>query len=49
MPVRFPGAAFKGFRSGYHLAPEQAVGKKTFDEFLAEQFRGTQFHETPPS
>ncbi|MGW3120039.1 SDR family oxidoreductase [Streptomyces sp. NPDC001107] len=29
------GKAYQGFRSGGHLAPEHAVGKGTFEEFLA--------------
>ncbi|PKW15222.1 SDR family oxidoreductase [Saccharopolyspora spinosa] len=37
LPVRLPGAAFAGFRRGGHLAPDQAVGRITFDEFLAER------------
>lgn len=38
LPLRLPGAAFAGYRSGGHLAPEQAVGRITFAEFLAEHF-----------
>ncbi len=37
VPLR--GAAYEGFRAGGHLAPERAVGKRTFDEFLATRFR----------
>ncbi|MGW3471777.1 SDR family oxidoreductase [Saccharopolyspora sp. NPDC000995] len=37
LPVWLPGAAFAGFRRGGHLAPAQAVGRITFDEFLAER------------
>jgi hypothetical protein len=29
------GKAYRGFRSGGHLAPEQAVGKGTFEEYVA--------------
>lgn len=29
------GKAYQGFRSGGHLAPEHAVGKGTFEEYLA--------------
>ncbi|MFE7273123.1 SDR family oxidoreductase [Streptomyces sp. NPDC057623] len=32
VPLR--GKAYDGFRSGGHLAPEQAVGKGTFEEYL---------------
>jgi uncharacterized protein YbjT (DUF2867 family) len=38
LPVRLPGAAFAGYRNGYHLAPEHAVGRATFAQFLAERF-----------
>lgn len=37
VPLR--GAAYEGFRAGGHLAPERAVGKRTFDEYLATRFR----------
>ncbi|MER6405404.1 NAD(P)H-binding protein [Streptomyces viridosporus] len=38
VPLR--GAAYRAFRAGGHLAPQRAVGKRTFDEFLAERFGG---------
>jgi uncharacterized protein YbjT (DUF2867 family) len=38
LPVRLPGAAFAGYRSGGHLAPDHAVGRVTFAQFLAERF-----------
>jgi uncharacterized protein YbjT (DUF2867 family) len=38
LPVRLPGAAFAGYRNGYHLAPDHAVGRVTFARFLTEQF-----------
>ncbi len=38
LPVRLPGAAFAGYRNGYHLAPDHAVGRATFAQFLAERF-----------
>jgi uncharacterized protein YbjT (DUF2867 family) len=44
-PVRLPGSAFAGFRKGYHLTPDQAVGIKTFDDFLSSRFHGSgSFH-----
>ncbi|MGC3004504.1 SDR family oxidoreductase, partial [Streptomyces sp. G35A] len=39
VPLR--GAAYRAFRDGGHLARERAVGKRTFDEFLAERSAGT--------
>ncbi|GAA3168700.1 MULTISPECIES: SDR family oxidoreductase [Streptomyces] len=38
VPLR--GAAYHAFREGGHLAPAQAVGRTTFDEFLAQRFPG---------
>ena len=37
LPVRLPGAVFGGYRRGGHLAPDHAVGRVTFEEFLAER------------
>ncbi|WP_306329577.1 SDR family oxidoreductase [Streptomyces venezuelae] len=36
--VPLPGGAYRGLRRGEHLAPERAVGRVTFDEFLARRF-----------
>lgn len=33
--VRLWGKAYRAFRAGGHLAPERAVGKGTFEEYLA--------------
>ncbi|MQA08587.1 MAG: NAD(P)H-binding protein [Pseudonocardiaceae bacterium] len=33
--IRLPGKVSRGYREGRHLTPERAVGKITFDEFLA--------------
>jgi uncharacterized protein YbjT (DUF2867 family) len=38
VPVRLPGAVFAGYRRGGLLAPGHAVGRVTFEEFLAERF-----------
>jgi uncharacterized protein YbjT (DUF2867 family) len=37
LPVRLPGKAAHAYRAGANLAPEQAVGHRTWEEFLAEQ------------
>lgn len=37
LPVRLPGALFRGFADGANLTPEHADGKITFAEYLAEQ------------
>ncbi|WP_370686547.1 hypothetical protein [Streptomyces viridochromogenes] len=34
MSVPLWGRAYRAFRSGGHLAPEHAVGKGTFEEYL---------------
>jgi uncharacterized protein YbjT (DUF2867 family) len=39
MPVWLPGKAAREFRAGANLAPEQAVGHRTWEEFLADQVR----------
>lgn len=36
--VPLAGKGYRGFRSGGHLTPERAVGKGTFEEYLAERF-----------
>jgi len=35
--VRLPGAAARAIRAGANLAPDRAVGHRTWEEFLAEQ------------
>lgn len=35
VPVRLPGRAARAFRSGANLAPERAVGRRTWEDFLA--------------
>jgi hypothetical protein len=35
--VWLPGKAAGAFRDGANLAPEQAVGHRTWEEFLAER------------
>jgi uncharacterized protein YbjT (DUF2867 family) len=35
LPIRMPGRAARAVRAGANLAPEHAVGKRTWDEFLA--------------
>jgi uncharacterized protein YbjT (DUF2867 family) len=37
VPVWLPGKAARAFRAGANLAPEQAVGHRTWEEFLAEK------------
>src|ERR687893_2144462 len=37
VPLWLPGKAARAFRNGANLAPEQAVGHRTWEEFLAER------------
>jgi uncharacterized protein YbjT (DUF2867 family) len=37
VPIRLPGKAARAFRDGANLAPERAVGRRTWEEFLAER------------
>jgi uncharacterized protein YbjT (DUF2867 family) len=37
VPLWLPGEAAHAFRAGVNLAPEQAVGRQTWEEFLAER------------
>ncbi|GAA0948016.1 SDR family oxidoreductase [Nonomuraea longicatena] len=39
VPMRTPGRAAAAFREGANLAPEHAVGKGTWEDFLAATFR----------
>ncbi|HEX5566470.1 MAG TPA: NAD(P)H-binding protein [Streptomyces sp.] len=35
LPLRLPGATFRGYREGGNLAPDRAVGRITYDVFLS--------------
>ena len=37
VPVHVPGAAAAAFRAGANLAPDGAVGVRSWEEFLAER------------
>jgi uncharacterized protein YbjT (DUF2867 family) len=37
VPVHLPGGAARAYRAGANLAPERAVGRRTWEEFLAER------------
>jgi uncharacterized protein YbjT (DUF2867 family) len=36
LPVHLPGAVFAGYRQGGHLAPDHAVGRRTWEQFLTD-------------
>ncbi len=37
VPVRFPGGAARAVRAGATVAPDRAVGRRTWEQFLAER------------
>jgi uncharacterized protein YbjT (DUF2867 family) len=37
VPLRIPGQAARAIRDGANLAPNRAVGKRTWEEFLADR------------
>ena len=37
LPVRLPGGAARAIRAGANLAPDRAVGRRTWEDFLAER------------
>jgi uncharacterized protein YbjT (DUF2867 family) len=37
VPVRLPGKAAAAFRAGVNMAPDRAVGRSTWEEFLADE------------
>jgi uncharacterized protein YbjT (DUF2867 family) len=37
IPVRFAGSAYRAMRSGANLAPDRAVGLRTWEDFLADR------------
>ncbi len=37
MPVRLPGGAARAMRAGANLAPDHAVGRRTWEDFLADR------------
>ena len=41
MPVRMPGKAARAYSAGANLAPDRAVGTRTWEEFLAGELRGS--------
>ncbi len=37
LPVHIPGQAARAIRAGANLAPDRAVGKRTWEEYLADR------------
>ncbi len=48
VPVWLPGKAARAVRPGANLAPEQAVGHRTWEDFLAERVGSTGETSRPP-
>ncbi|OLF11369.1 SDR family oxidoreductase, partial [Actinophytocola xanthii] len=44
MPLRLPGGAARAIRDGANLAPDHAVGGRTWEQFLAEHVAKRQGH-----
>jgi uncharacterized protein YbjT (DUF2867 family) len=45
VPVRLPGKAARALRAGANLAPERAVGHRTWEDFLAERVLNEAFNQ----
>jgi uncharacterized protein YbjT (DUF2867 family) len=45
VPVRLPGKAARAFRAGANLAPQRAVGRRTWEEFLADRVSSSTGHQ----
>jgi uncharacterized protein YbjT (DUF2867 family) len=46
VPVRIPGKAARAFRAGANLAPDRAVGRRTWEDFLAERVSSPSYGRT---
>ncbi len=40
VPLPLGGAAYRAMRAGANLAPDRAVGQRTWEEFLADHMAG---------
>jgi uncharacterized protein YbjT (DUF2867 family) len=48
VPVRLPGKAARAFRAGANLAPDRAVGRRTWEEFLADRLTASDLPKLRP-
>ena len=46
VPVWIPGQAARAIRAGANLAPDQAVGRRTWEDFLAERVSAPRASQT---
>lgn len=44
LPVPMPGAAARAVRAGAILAPDRAVGRRSWEDLLAERFQRREAH-----
>jgi uncharacterized protein YbjT (DUF2867 family) len=49
VPLRLPGRAARAFREGANLSPERAVGRLTWEDFLAERLSSASANGSGPS
>jgi hypothetical protein len=49
VPVRIPGKAARAIRAGANLAPERAVGHRTWEDFLSERVLSKASREARPA
>jgi uncharacterized protein YbjT (DUF2867 family) len=49
MPVWLPGGANRAFRAGANLAPERAVGRRSWEEVLADQVSSSSHGSSGPT
>ena len=49
LPVHVPGRAARALRSGANLAPDRAVGRRTWEEFLAERLGSPSHSSASPA
>ena len=49
LPVRVPGKAAQAFRAGANLAPDRAVGRRTWEDFLAARVSSPSHSNSGPT
>jgi uncharacterized protein YbjT (DUF2867 family) len=49
LPLRLPGKAARAVREGANLAPDRAVGRRTWEEFLAERIGSPEDPQSQPA
>jgi uncharacterized protein YbjT (DUF2867 family) len=47
IPMRTPGGAARAFREGANLAPDRAVGRRTWEELLTQRVPSARENESP--